>query len=149
MTQNHLPQRKRLPHDVPPWVNSDAVFFVTICTKPRGGNQLCCEAISVRLLGSIRHREQLNLWWVHVAVLMPDHVHLLVSFAPAPGMERVIGAWKRFTSRNFGIVWQDGFFDRRLRSAESVEEKGAYVLENPVRAGFVTSAGDWPYTWMH
>ena len=38
-----------------------------------------------------------------------------------------------------------GIFDHVLRSHESYADKWRYVLENPVRAGLVTRAGDWPY----
>jgi hypothetical protein len=40
---------------------------------------------------------------------------------------------------------QPGFFDHILRSDESYGEKWNYIHENPVRAGLVKSAGDWPY----
>ncbi len=145
MTRDHLPRRKRLTHDVPTWVHSDSVFFVTVCARQRGTDQLCREHIAHGLLDSIRYREEIHHWWVHLAVVMPDHVHLLVSFAPEPGMERAISAWKRYTSRSLEIVWQDGFFESRLRTTPSMEEKGAYVQNNPVRAGLVARAEDWPY----
>jgi hypothetical protein len=41
--------------------------------------------------------------------------------------------------------WQKTFFDHLLRSSESYSEKWNYVRENPVRAGLVASAEDWPY----
>ena len=40
--------------------------------------------------------------------------------------------------------WQKEFFDHVLRSDESYESKWLYVRENPVRAGLVSSAEDWP-----
>ena len=42
-------------------------------------------------------------------------------------------------------VWQRRFFDHVLRSDESYAQKWNYVRENPVRAGLVTNAEDWPY----
>jgi REP-associated tyrosine transposase len=42
-------------------------------------------------------------------------------------------------------LWQPGFFDHILRSGESYAEKWNYVRENPVRAGVVKNADDWPY----
>ena len=42
-------------------------------------------------------------------------------------------------------IWQRRFFDHVLRSDESYAEKWNYVRENPVRAGLVKSADDWPY----
>jgi REP-associated tyrosine transposase len=46
--------------------------------------------------------------------------------------------------RSLGL-WQPGFFDHILRTAESYVEKWNYVRENPVRAGLVQTANDWPY----
>ena len=43
-------------------------------------------------------------------------------------------------------VWQRGFFDHLLRSDESYTQKWNYVRDNPVRAGLVTNADDWPYS---
>jgi hypothetical protein len=42
-------------------------------------------------------------------------------------------------------VWQPDYFDRFLRSGESYSEKWAYVQNNPVRAGLVAQADDWPF----
>jgi len=43
-------------------------------------------------------------------------------------------------------IWQRGFFDHVLRNDESYGHKWNYVRENPVRAGLVTKADDWPYS---
>ncbi len=48
-------------------------------------------------------------------------------------------------SRAKGQIWEEGFFDHVLRSNESYSQKWNYVRENPVRAGLVKSAADWPY----
>ena len=42
-------------------------------------------------------------------------------------------------------LWQPGFFDHVLRSTEGYSEKWNYVRENPVRAGLVDHATNWPY----
>ena len=42
-------------------------------------------------------------------------------------------------------IWQRGFFDHLLRSAESYGQKWNYVRENPVRARLVAKPEDWPY----
>jgi len=41
--------------------------------------------------------------------------------------------------------WQRASFHHRIRSDESAEERRAYMIENPVRAGLVQRARDWPY----
>jgi REP-associated tyrosine transposase len=42
-------------------------------------------------------------------------------------------------------LWQPEFFDHVLRNDESCSQKWEYVRENPVRAGLVPRADDWPY----
>jgi REP element-mobilizing transposase RayT len=41
--------------------------------------------------------------------------------------------------------WQKTFFDHLLRSSDSYSEKWSYVRENPVRAGLVKKAEEWPF----
>ena len=86
-------------------------------------------------------------WWVHLAVLMPDHVHLLMSFARDKGVNSAIAQWKRYASREMKIQWQAGYFEHRLRNEESHVEKAHYIRMNPVRAGLIENPDEWPYAW--
>jgi len=84
-------------------------------------------------------------------VIMPDHMHLFVG----GDAEFELTAWFRLLKPYLGKavvrpasadpIWQRGFFDHVLRSDESYSEKWNYVRDNPVRAGLVTNAEDWPY----
>ena len=65
--------------------------------------------------------------------------------APDKDLRRLVGDWKRFTSERTGIRWQKNFFDHRLRSDESWDEKAAYIRNNPVRAGLLPEGQTWPY----
>jgi REP element-mobilizing transposase RayT len=78
-------------------------------------------------------------------LLMPDHLHALLSFPPSEKPIRlVISKWKEWTARTVGIQWQDDFFEHRLRHDESRRQKADYILENPVRKGLVSRTEDWP-----
>ena len=80
-------------------------------------------------------------------VIMPDHVHLFVRGGRNFALSPWIGGLKRAMSvalKSSGL-WQPGFFDHVLRSSESYAEKWNYVRENPVRAGLVDYAANWPY----
>ena len=47
--------RKIILHDVPPWVDLYAsAYFVTVCCKQRGTNQLCTPSVGPALLDSAR-----------------------------------------------------------------------------------------------
>ena len=76
---------------------------------------------------------------------MPDHAHMLATFGPDASMEKIVRSWKRHSARYASIRWQRDFFDHRLRNDESFEEKAAYILNNPIRAGLVARSEDWPY----
>jgi REP element-mobilizing transposase RayT len=52
---------------------------------------------------------------------------------------------KRVSIGSAPMQWQPGFFDHLIRNDESYGDKWNYVRENPVRAGLVASAADWPY----
>ena len=84
-------------------------------------------------------------------MIMPDHIHLFASPARDTQLGRWVGQVKAAITRglhekgNEGDIWQPGFFDHLLRSAESYDEKWAYVRLNPVRAGLAHDPAAWPY----
>jgi putative transposase len=138
--------RRALPHDPPHFIGtSNAIFFMTICCQPKGTNHLCHSQTAKILFDATRFYQEQHYWGVPLLLLMPDHLHMLASFGPDLGMKRVIANWKRYTANHAGIHWQRDFFDHRLRNDESFDEKAAYILENPVRAGLAHRVEDWPY----
>ncbi len=96
---------------------------------------------------------------LHVAVVMPDHVHLI--FTPletqnqeAYSFEEIVGAIKGASSHSVnkllkrrGLLWQDESFDHVIRHAESLQAKIEYVRQNPVRKGLVSKPEDYPWLW--
>ena len=136
--------RRVSDHEVPSWIDPDeSDYFITVCCKQRGTNQLCLLGTGTALLNSARFYLARGKWLPFVFLLMPDHLHMIVAFGFQHRMEAVVEAWKRHAATKHKIVWQRGFFDHRLRSGESVEAKGAYIRQNPVRAGLVQEADDW------
>ena len=78
---------------------------------------------------------------------MPDHIHMIVGVPRVRSLAETIRHWKSYQSRSLGILWQAGFFDHRLRTQKSVDEKIHYVRMNPESAGLVDSASEWPHLW--
>jgi len=140
--------RKRLNHEAPHWVTSDADYFVTICAEPRQQNHLCKDSVGPAVLDSIRIYNEKQNWFCDLALLMPDHIHLLVSFPPEKILAQVVGLWKRALAKSHKISWQRNFFEHRLRSDENIQQKADYILQNPVRAGLVDDWQKWPYVWI-
>ncbi len=83
-----------------------------------------------------------------VFLLMPDHVHALLSVPMESALKSTISQWKGFQTKAVGVTWQSGFFDHRLRTDESANEKVHYILNNPVRARLVSRPEDWPHAWV-
>jgi len=145
-----VPQRKTLPHDVPLWIDPQKeIYFITVNCAERGRNQLALPGVASALFDTVRHRQESYLWWPHIFLIMPDHVHALLSFPPSgKPLQSVVSQWKRWTANQNGIVWQRDFFEHRLRREESRRQKAEYILQNPVRQGLVSRAEDWPFVYF-
>lgn len=98
---------------------------------------------------------------LHAVVVMPDHVHLLLSPLrdgegwPFPLVD-ILQCLKSATAHRInkvlhhaGPVWEEESFDHVLRSDESLEEKCEYIRQNPVKAGLVRQPEDYPWLWVN
>jgi len=140
-----LPARISLPHAIPSWVSDGAVYFITINAAVRGSNVFCQPEVSEEIFASIEFNRHRGVWWPHLVLLMPDHLHGLFSFSLETGMKKAITDWKHYVSRVHGLEFQRDFFDHRLRADEQLDEKASYIRQNPVRAGLADKVSEWPY----
>jgi len=145
----HPPHLRRLQHV---WIEHPC-YFVTTCVHARRPRLAHPDAHSV-LVEEWRRVAEPARWQVGPYVIMPDHVHFFAAPSPAAARDLSywVGRWKRATAVRLNLgeerempFWQPGFFDHVLRSAASRAEKWDYVRQNPVRAGWVGDASEWPY----
>ncbi len=82
---------------------------------------------------------------VIAAVVMPDHLHVLVQLSSALSVGRLVARWKTKTMEavNYAGRWQRDFWEHRLRREESWEDFGLYMLLNPYRAGLIAPDCEW------
>ena len=86
---------------------------------------------------------------VNAYCVMPDHVHALVSGRNAQSNLRTfVHALKTKTGYEYaqkhGIgLWQEGYFERKLRQDDSLRAITEYILQNPVKGGLVANAKDY------
>jgi REP element-mobilizing transposase RayT len=123
-------------------------FFVTACTlyrQPFASLETACDAF-------VKYADRAQSFYVAVGryVIMPDHLHLFVRGDREFRLSEWMKGLKRAITNAFPFgparpKWQPGFFDHLLRNDESYGEKWNYVRENPVRAGLVVGADEWPY----
>ncbi len=89
---------------------------------------------------------------LHDFVIMPDHVHLLLTVHDEMTIEKAMQLIKgRFSHRlshefrHKGEVWQRGFTEEQVTNRESSEAHRTYIANNPVKAGLAASADEYPF----
>jgi REP-associated tyrosine transposase len=145
---------------VPPHLDrlfpANPVFFVTACTHRRRSLLATDTVHNVFLRFSRRAYDEHGIA-VGRYVIMPDHIHLFVCGPDNFELGRWIGMLKHCLEKAVVVpasptgrrlqksIWQRRFFDYVLRSEESYGQKWEYVRDNPIRAGLIANADDWPY----
>jgi putative transposase len=82
---------------------------------------------------------------------MPDHLHLLLHGKSARAdLRRFAKRAKQSTGQihrggENSPLWQEGYYDRIVRPEEDMSGIARYIIENPVRAGLVKSAIEYPF----
>jgi putative transposase len=85
-------------------------------------------------------------------VVMPEHVHLLVSEPERAGLALALRMLKQITSRKLHECagdqpfWQKRYYDFNVFSARKRVEKLRYIHRNPVRRGLVEKPEDWKWS---
>jgi putative transposase len=135
-----------LYHATPLGIASGACFHIRIRTKrTENPRSLTNPDLARPLMDGIRHYHEIQRWFAHIAVLMPDHIHAVLSFPSDLEMSKVIGKWKAFHHRMLKIEWQENYFDHRIRSEMEYEMKSTYIRMNPVRAELCADPDQWPW----
>jgi putative transposase len=81
-------------------------------------------------------------------VVMPEHVHLLVSEPRAGSLAAAIKALKLSVAlrRSERPFWQARYYDFNVWAAEKEIEKLRYIHRNPVTRGLAAKPDDWPWS---
>jgi putative transposase len=92
-------------------------------------------------------------FWVAGYVIVPEHVHVLIS-EPAPATPpRALPALKQPVARRLiGVskhFWQARYYDFNVRTKKKRVEKLRYMHRNPVKRGLVERPEDWPWGSFH
>jgi len=130
---------ERLHHSVPHRVEIGALFHIRIrLDRDKPQTPLTDPLLAQAILDSAKFYEARVRWHITLFLLMPDHLHAVLSFQRDKSMSEIIRDWKRFHKRANRIVWQEGYFDHRLRDDErgtQLSAKPNYIRQNPVAAG--------------
>ncbi|WP_026186131.1 REP-associated tyrosine transposase [Thioalkalivibrio thiocyanodenitrificans] len=124
---------------------SGRAYLITTVTLDR--KPIFLDFCAARMLIKILREEQIREKALTLAfVVMPDHLHWLMQLHGSDALQRVVGRVKSISARRLnGCIWQAGFYDHAVRHEEDLVGLARYVVANPVRAGLVQSARDYPH----
>lgn len=90
---------------------------------------------------------------LHEFVVMPDHIHILLTVDADITIERAVqlikGGFSFRAGREFGIkapFWQKGFSEVRVFDSDAFENQSQYIRNNPVEAHLARKAEGYPYS---
>jgi putative transposase len=89
---------------------------------------------------------------VHDFVVMPNHVHILMTVPGEMSLEKAMqlikGGFSFRANRELGFrgeIWQRGFSDVRVVDERSFQQHKEYIENNPVKAGLANSLEEYPF----
>ncbi|MBA4313396.1 MAG: hypothetical protein C0417_12300 [Chlorobiaceae bacterium] len=88
---------------------------------------------------------------IHVYLFMPDHLHLIIegmsdhsnNLQLVDKFKHRTGCWLYLHRREFH--WQKDYYDHIIRNNEDLRKQIEYILNNPVRKGFVVDCKQFPH----
>jgi ATP-dependent DNA helicase RecG len=141
-----LKKQRNLPH----WTMEGTTYFVTY----RAVSALVEQEQEI----VFKHLQDGNerFYELLAAVVMPDHVHLLLRVHSESSLSKTMQGIKGVSARKINDyrgasqqrIWQDESFDRIVRSDDELHEKIRYMYNNPVKAGLVTEPETYKFWFL-
>ena len=129
-------------------ISPPGTYFVTFSTWQRR-RMFVVDSYARLFLQTLYGYRRQGRFRLHAFVLMPDHVHLLLTPAGDVTLERALLLIKGGYSHTVGgraEIWQRGFTDHRIRDARDFGVHCEYVHNNPVERRLVENASDYRYS---
>jgi putative transposase len=132
-------------------ISPPGTYFVSFITFQRR-RFFVVESYARLFLKTLYGYRRQGRFQLHAFVLMPDHVHLLLTPAVDITLERAMQLIKGGYSHAAGVeisrreIWQKGFTDHRIRDAQDFAGHLLYIHQNPVMAKLAASAAEYRYS---
>jgi putative transposase len=106
--------------------------------------------IVVEKIAACRDR---GFYKLHAFVLMPDHMHVLITPSAETTIEKAMQMIKGGSAHRICIekpqpfpIWHRGFHDRWIRDSEQFQAAKLYIEQNPVKARLSESTESYPWS---
>jgi len=128
-----------------------ARYFISTF-KAKGSANLDNKPCFKILVEELNKLEQENICYCLALVVMPDHLHMIITLGPETDLSRAMKLFKGRTAREInktrgtrGAVWYEGFHDHLIRADEPLQNFLDYILANSVKKDLAKTPNDWPY----
>ena len=126
-------------------------FFITI-NAAAGKSLLQSTRAATLFLDTFFSYRDTGKFQIHEFVVMPNHVHFLITLGNGTTLERALqlikGGFSYRAKRELDIhseIWQRGYVDHPIRDEADYRQHRAYIHANPVRAHLVENPDEYPY----
>ncbi len=133
-------------------LSSSRTFFATTKTS-LGRNLLQSERHATLFIEVLRSYVAAKKFTIHEFVVMPDHIHLLITLDDTMSIEKAMqlikGGYSYRLKKELGYpgeVWQRGFSEVRVNDRASFLAHRKYIANNPVEAGLARTPEEFPYS---
>jgi REP element-mobilizing transposase RayT len=133
--------RRNLPH----WTMDGSVYFVTFCAY----KTVFDENEQRIVLEHIKEGDE-KFYDCYAAVVMPDHVHLLLQPKEGVTLSRIMHGLKGVSARKInrhrntkGVIWQKESYDRIVRDRKEFDAKLNYMYNNPIKKELVENPSNY------
>jgi putative transposase len=89
---------------------------------------------------------------VHDFVIMPNHVHVLMTVSGEMSLEKAMqlikGSFSFRANKELGFhgeIWQRGYSDVQILDDQSFQQHREYIENNPVKAGLANRRDEYPF----
>ena len=130
----------------------ERTFFITTVTYTRKPLFRSRRMADPFLETMYAYRKQ-GKFLLHEFVVMPDHLHLLLTPCTTLSLERCLqlvkGGFSFRCSNELQTkveIWQPGFENHRIRDEDDYQRHRTYIHMNPVRARLASQPSDYAYS---
>jgi putative transposase len=123
-------------------------FFTTAVTANRR-RLFQSEQNAELLLHILQDNRQKGRFQLHAYVIMPDHIHLLLTPTENISIEKAMQFIKggfSFKLKSAFDVWERSFKEHRIKDRQDYEHHRTYIEQNPVRANLSPTQEQFPHS---
>jgi len=133
-------------------VHQAGVYFVTTDTWQKHPLFINTELAKIVVEQIVSCRDR-GFYKLHAFVLMPDHLHVLLTPTETTTIEKAMQMIKGGSAHRIGVekpqsfpIWHSGFHDRWIRDGHEFRGSKTYIEKNPVEAKLAARPEDYAYS---